>query len=61
MSDFAVFALKRVVGAVIVIIVVSFLIFSCLYIAPGGAEKAIVGPTKATPEVLEQVRVLYHL
>jgi peptide/nickel transport system permease protein len=61
MSDFALFVLKRVVGAVIVIVIVSFLIFSCLYLAPGGAEKAIVGPTKATPEVLEQVRILYHL
>lgn len=61
MSDFALFVLKRVAGAVIVIVIVSLLIFSCLYLAPGGAEKAIVGPTKATPEVLEQVRVLYHL
>lgn len=60
-SDFALFAARRIAGAVVVILVVSLLIFSCLYIAPGSPEQAIIGPNQATPEALEQVRVQYHL
>jgi peptide/nickel transport system permease protein len=60
-SDFAWFAARRIAGAVAVLLVVSFLIFSCLYIAPGSPEQAIIGPNQATPEALEEVRIQYHL
>lgn len=59
--DMALFLVKRLAAAVLVVVVVSFIIFSCLYLAPGGPEKAILGPMSATPESLAQVRSDYGL
>lgn len=61
MPDFLSFVLRRLLGAVVVLFVVSLLIFSCLYIAPGSPEQAIIGPQDATPAVLYQVRLDYGL
>jgi peptide/nickel transport system permease protein len=54
-------AFRRVVRVVVVFFAVSTLIFSCLYVAPGSPEEAIVGPQSATPAVLAQVRKIYGL
>lgn len=59
--DMALFLVKRIAAAVLVVIVVSFIIFSCLYLAPGGPEQAILGPMSATPDSLAQVRSDYGL
>jgi peptide/nickel transport system permease protein len=61
MRDLTVYAARRLAGAVLVVIVVSFLIFACLYVAPGSPEQAVVGPQKATPEVLHEIRKEYGL
>jgi peptide/nickel transport system permease protein len=55
------FAVRRLAAAVLVIVVVSFVIFSCLYLAPGGPEQAILGPTAATPQTIAQIRAEYGL
>ena len=52
---------RRITAALLVVIVVSFIIFSSLYLAPGSPEQAILGPTSATPETIAQVRVEYGL
>jgi peptide/nickel transport system permease protein len=57
----ALFLVKRLAAAVLVVIVVSFIIFSCLYLAPGGPEQAILGPMSATPGNLAAVRREYGL
>ena len=59
--DMALFLVKRIAAAVLVVLVVSFIIFLCLYLAPGSPEQAILGPTSATPETLAQVRAAYGL
>jgi peptide/nickel transport system permease protein len=61
MGDLGMFAARRILGAVVVVVVVSFLIFLCLFIAPGSPEQAVLGPNKATPQALAQIRVDYHL
>lgn len=53
--------LWRIARVAVVLLLVSTLIFSCLYIAPGSPEEAIVGPQSATPDVLAQVRESYGL
>ncbi|MCP2049540.1 UNVERIFIED_ORG: peptide/nickel transport system permease protein [Paenarthrobacter nicotinovorans] len=57
----ALFLIRRLLAAVGVVILVSFLIFLSLYLAPGGPEKAILGPTSATPETLAQIREQFGL
>jgi peptide/nickel transport system permease protein len=39
----------------------TFVIFSLLYISPGDPAKSLVGAKKATPELLETIREQYHL
>ncbi|GAF43679.1 ABC transporter permease [Rhodococcus wratislaviensis] len=55
------FIVKRLAAALVVVMVVSFVIFSCMYLAPGGPEQAILGPTSATPETLARIRLQYGL
>jgi peptide/nickel transport system permease protein len=55
------FIVKRLTAAVAVVLVVSFVIFSCQYLAPGSPEQAILGPTSASPQALAQIRAQYGL
>ncbi|MDO9409016.1 ABC transporter permease [Patulibacter sp.] len=56
MNSLALYLLRRLAAAVLVVLVVSFLIFCCLYLAPGSPEQAILGPQQATPEALATIR-----
>ncbi|MBL5974563.1 MAG: ABC transporter permease [Candidatus Leucobacter sulfamidivorax] len=51
----------RVAGVVITLLVVSFLIFSMLYLAPGDTASFLVGDQTVSPEYLEIVRAQYGL
>ena len=56
------FVARRLVGMLAILLVVSFLVFSLLSLAPG--DPAIIllgGPSRATPEAIAQVRATYHL
>src|SRR4029077_1100117 len=56
------FIARRLVGLVAVLVIVSFLIFSLLYIAPGSPEQLILGNSKTIdPASLKAVREQYHL
>ncbi|GGO97226.1 ABC transporter permease [Wenjunlia tyrosinilytica] len=57
----AIYLLKRILASLLVVLVVSFLIFLCLYFTPGSPEQAILGPTAATPQTLAAVRKTYGL
>jgi len=52
---------KRLVFAVLVMIAVSFATFSLLYLAPGSAEQALIGPRPSTPELIATLRAQFHL
>jgi len=56
------FIARRLVGLVAVLVIVSFLVFSLLYIAPGSPEQLILGNSKTIdPATLRAVRAEYHL
>ena len=56
-----IYLVKRLVAAALVVVVVSFLIFLCLYLAPGSPAEAILGPTSATPATIAQITKVYGL
>lgn len=43
------------------LVVISFLIFALLYVAPGSPEALLLGPREATPATVAAVRHRYHL
>jgi len=51
---------RRVLAMVLILAVLTLLIFSLLYLAPGSAEQALAGK-RATPEQLAALRIKYHL
>lgn len=55
------FIIKRLLQCLVSLVVLSFVIFSLLYIAPGDPARALVGAKKVTPELLNQIREQYHL
>ena len=54
------FVAQRVGALVLTLLVASFLIFGALYLAPGDPATLLAGG-RATPAVLEQIRVQNHL
>lgn len=60
LSPLTLMVLKRLVAAVVVLLVVTILIFGFIHAAPGGPEQAI-GGREATPEVLAAIREANHL
>ena len=56
------FVLRRFVGLAVVVVLISFLVFSLLYIAPGSPEQLLLGNSKTIdPETVRAVRSQYHL
>ena len=56
-----VFVLRRLMGMIAILVIVSFLVFSLLSLAPGDPAIILLGPAKATPEAIAEIRALYHL
>jgi peptide/nickel transport system permease protein len=52
---------RRILELIISLTILSFVIFSLLYIAPGDPARQLVGTKKATPELLAQIRESYGL
>jgi peptide/nickel transport system permease protein len=52
---------RRFVALVGVLVVISFVIFLLLYLAPGSPEQLLLGPRQATPETVAAIRHQYHL
>ncbi|WP_458319021.1 ABC transporter permease [Mycolicibacterium brisbanense] len=55
------YALKRLGGLVLVLLVTSFLVFGLLYLAPGSPLSFILGPRGGTPDQIAAVTEKYHL
>src|SRR3954447_17416091 len=55
------FIARRMVALALLLLVLSFAIFSLLSLAPGSAERALLGTRPATPEALAAIRAQYHL
>lgn len=52
---------KRMLVAVALLIVVSFGVFSLIYIAPGSTIRILIGPRPATPQLIHHLEAEYHL
>jgi peptide/nickel transport system permease protein len=55
------FVLRRLLSSVLLLIVVSFIIFSFIYIAPGDPVTVLLGGHDVTPQQVQAVRDQYHL
>jgi peptide/nickel transport system permease protein len=52
---------RRLVALVVLVVVISFVVFSLLYIAPGSPEQVLLGARPSTPETIEAIREEYNL
>lgn len=55
------YILRRLAGAAVVLTLLSFLVFSLLYLVPGDPVKILVGTRRLTPEVRQAVTARYGL
>jgi peptide/nickel transport system permease protein len=55
------FIARRMLALALLLLVLSFAIFSLLWLAPGSAERALLGTRPATPETIAAIRQQYHL
>jgi peptide/nickel transport system permease protein len=56
------FVLRRLVGLAVVLVVISFLVFSLLYLSPGSPEQLLIGNSKTVdPATIRAIREQYHL
>lgn len=60
-GSFPRFVAVRLAATVVLLVVVSFLVFSLLHLAPGDPARNLLGPRAATPELLARLRARYHL
>lgn len=54
------FLFRRILMAVPILLLISFLVFLLVYMAPGDAARALLGSHTASPEVLEAIRDKYN-
>jgi peptide/nickel transport system permease protein len=57
----AVYVLRRLLGAIPLLIITSFIVFSFTYIAPGSPEQVLVAGRNVDQETLQAIRDRYHL
>lgn len=55
------FVAWRLLAMVALLIAVSFIVFSMLYLAPGSAVEALIGERPKTPQLVESLRNEFHL
>lgn len=55
------FVLVRLAATVVLLLALSFVVFTLLYLAPGDPARNLLGPRNPSPELLESIRAEYHL
>jgi peptide/nickel transport system permease protein len=60
-ASLALYVGRRVVALVLLVVVISFVVFSLLYLAPGSPEQVLLGARPSTPETIDAIREEYHL
>jgi peptide/nickel transport system permease protein len=55
------FVLVRLAATAVLLVALSFVVFTLLYLAPGDPARNLVGPRNATPELLAAIRAEHHL
>lgn len=57
----ALFILRRAATAVVLLMVLSFLVFGLLSVAPGTPLQTLIGPRPASPDLIASLESQYHL
>jgi peptide/nickel transport system permease protein len=57
----AFFVARRLAALVLLLVLLSFGIFSLMYIAPGDIVQALIGARQSSPALIQQLREQYHL
>jgi len=57
----ALYALRRVLAAIPLLLVTSFIVFSFVHLSPGSPEQILVGGHNVDPQTLAAIRAHYHL
>lgn len=52
---------SRVLGVLVILLIISFLTFSLVYLAPGDIVKNLLGNRPTSPEAIAAIRAQYHL
>jgi peptide/nickel transport system permease protein len=60
-SGLLLFLVKRLVGMAVLLVVLSFIVFSLTFLTPGSAVDVLLGSTRRTPEAVHALNVKYHL
>jgi peptide/nickel transport system permease protein len=55
------FFIRRLLAMAGTLLIVSFLVFSLLYVLPGDPAILLLGPVRATPEAIARIRAEYNL
>jgi peptide/nickel transport system permease protein len=55
------FAVRRILTIPVLLLIISFLVFSLTYLAPGSAVTALLGGRPSTPQAIAQLETEYHL
>lgn len=56
-----VFIARRLLGLVVLLLIISLLVFSLIYLAPGNLVDVLLGLGEKSPEVVAAIRQQYHL
>ena len=60
-ASLAFFVGRRLAVLVLLLLVVSFLVFALLFLAPGSPEQVLLGTNPSSPAVIKALRARYHL
>jgi peptide/nickel transport system permease protein len=60
-SGLLLFVTKRLTGMAILLIVLSFIVFSLTFLTPGSAVDVLLGPRLRTPQAVAVINAKYHL
>lgn len=55
------FLVRRLLGTLVVLALLSVGVFALLYLAPGSVEQTLLGTRPASPETIAAIRARYHL
>ena len=55
------FVLVRLAATLVLLLALSFVVFTLLYLAPGDPARNLLGPRNPTPELLASIRAEHHL
>ena len=57
----SVFLVRRILALVVLLVLISFLVFGLLYLAPGNAIQVLLGTHPASPASIAALKAKYHL